>query len=87
MLYLRDNGPFRLKSFSSSTKGTKGVIRIEVECDDLRELGYELGHLAEIEAKQRAATQRVEAAKRTPKEKFLALPAPRKALPTPKRGD
>lgn len=81
-LYLTEGQ--RLKSFTSTTRGTKGIVKIEVEFDDLWELGYFLRGLAEAEAEQKrkaAEARKPKAAKKTPAQ--LALPAPRLALPGP----
>lgn len=72
-LYLDPEGSFRLKSFNSATRGTKGTIKIEI--DDLRDLGYFLTSLLRLQDEQKkhdAAVKR-EAAK---KPKMLALPKP-----------
>lgn len=61
----------RLKSFASSSSGTKTTIRIVIECDDLREAAYALQRLADVQAEQKA--NRAAKARRP---KMLALPAP-----------
>lgn len=84
MLLLSDG--MRLKSFSSATKGTKGTVKIEVEIDDLWNMGYFLRGLAELEAEQKAkaVAARKPKAKPEPRQpQQLALPAPRLALPSP----
>ena len=66
--YLSSDGPFRVKSVTSSTRSGKAVIRIELETDKLQELGYALENLMAVQAAQRA-----------PKPKptrLLALPSP-----------
>jgi len=86
MLILHEH--LRLKSFSSTTKGTKGVVKIEVEIDDLYELGFFLRSLADTEAEQKRKA--AEARKPKPearKVRQLALPAPRLALPSPHGGE
>ena len=67
----------KIKSFSSSTRGEKATIRLELEVSDLSWLGYTLKELAEIQKAQRRK------AKPEPKArpKQLALPAPRLSLP------
>lgn len=73
-LYLDPEGKLRLKSFSSATRGTKGVIKIEFETDDLDELGFFLASLARL-----ADQQKLEAnlkRKTAQKPKLLALPKP-----------
>lgn len=84
MLLLSDG--MRLKSFSSMTKGTKGTVKIEVEIDDLWNMGYFLRGLAELEAEQKAKAAEARKPKAKPeprKQRQLALPAPRLALPGP----
>lgn len=57
----------RLKSFSSSSRGGKATIRIELETSDFDDLGYALGRLAKVQDGQ----------KRKPKAAIrLALPKP-----------
>lgn len=73
-LYLDPEGNLRLKSFSSSTRGTKGVIKIEVETDDLDELGFFLGSLARLAAQQKLDADMKRKAPQKPK--LLALPKP-----------
>lgn len=60
-----------LKSFSSSSTGTKTTIRIVIETDDLRAAGYALQSLASVQKAQSA--RRSAKSKRA---KVLALPAP-----------
>lgn len=73
-LYLDPQGKMRLKSFSSATRGVKGVVKIEVETDDMDELGFFLGSLARLAERQsREADLKRKAAK---KPKLLALPKP-----------
>lgn len=43
----------RIKSFSSTTKGEKATIRIELETDDLYWLGHTLRELAATQKSQR----------------------------------
>lgn len=73
-LYLDPEGSFRLKSFSSASRGTRATIKIEVETDNLDDLGFFLGQLARQQEQQKleAAAKR-EASK---KPKLLALPKP-----------
>lgn len=64
----------RIKSFSSSTKGEKGIIRIEIECSDLGHLGFALRTLANTQKAKRAMPEK-------PKpEKPKALPPPKPLL-------
>ncbi|WP_126976504.1 hypothetical protein [Frigidibacter oleivorans] len=42
----------RLKSFGSTSKGAKAVIRIEIETSDMWALGHALKELAEVQAGQ-----------------------------------
>ncbi|WP_054007865.1 hypothetical protein [Cypionkella psychrotolerans] len=73
-LYLDPEGSFRLKAFSSASRGTKATIKIEVETDDLDDLGFFLGSLARLQEQQKqAVVVKREAAK---KPKMLALPKP-----------
>ena len=84
MLLLSDG--MRLKSFSSATKGTKGTVKIEVEIDDLWDMGFFLRELAQLDAKQKAKVVEARKPKAKPEprqQKQLALPAPRIALPGP----
>lgn len=73
----------QIKSFSSSTRGERAVIRIELEVTDLSWLGYILKELAETQKAQRRKPKPEPKAK--PKPKQLALPAPQLALPAPER--
>lgn len=61
----------RIKSFSSSSRGGKSTIKIEVETEDPFELGYALQKLSEVQKGQRT---------KPPARKPLALPKP-EALP------
>ncbi|WP_353429470.1 hypothetical protein [Paracoccus denitrificans] len=72
----------RLKSFSSSSRGTRMTIRIEVETSDPFEFGYALRNLAEVQKGQRAKPKKTKPTPK-PKVKPLALPAPQLALPKP----
>lgn len=81
-IFGRPDDPLRVKSFSSSTKGTNGSIRIELETSDLSELGYALRMLDETQKGQRAKPKPEPKAK-VAKPKLLALPAPQLALPKP----
>ena len=74
----------RVKSFSSSTKGTKGVIRIELETSDLFELGFTLRTLDEVQKGQRRKPEPKPKPK-AEKPTLLALPAPLRALPSTDR--
>lgn len=74
----------RVKSFSSSTKGTKGVIRIEIETSDLFELGFTLRTLDEVQKGQRRKPEPKPKPKpKAEKPTLLALPAPLRALSKP----
>jgi len=66
---LASDGPLRLKAVSSSTRGSKATIRIEIETTDFEEMGYALNSLARL---QRAQMPQ----KAKPRQRFLALPAP-----------
>lgn len=70
----------RLKSYTSSSRGEKMTIKIELETGDHFTLGYTLQKLAEVQKGQRAKPEKP---KPKPKAKPLALPAPRLALPKP----
>lgn len=67
-LYLEPFSTIRLKSFSSSTRGGKAVIKIELETEDMHDLGYELERLKHLQASQAAESKR--------KTTRLALPKP-----------
>lgn len=69
-----------LKSYTATTKGSKSVVKIEVDITDHRDLGFFLRELAEIDAEQktRVKPQRKPAGKAAPQ---LALPSPRLQLP------
>lgn len=72
----------RIKSFSSTTRGEKATIRIELDVSDLSWLGYTLKELAKT---QKAQRQKPKAAPK-PKvatSRLLALPAPQLSLPAP----
>ena len=73
-LYLDPEGRVRLKSFSSATRGTKGVIKIEIETDDLSELGFFLSSLSRLQEQQKLEAELRRKAVKKPK--LLALPAP-----------
>ena len=70
----------KIKSFSSSTRGEKATIRLELEVTDLSWLGYTLKELAEVQKEQRRKPKPEPKAKVA---KPLALPAPQLALPAP----
>lgn len=53
----------RLKAFTSSSTGTRTVIRIVLESDDLSDAGYALRCLAAIQEDQKAQAQAAAAAK------------------------
>lgn len=75
MLYLDPESGFRLKAFSSSSRGDKGLIKLEIEVSNLREIGYALSRLQRQMEEQKAADlAKREAAKKRPK--LLALPKP-----------
>lgn len=75
MLYLDPESGFRLKAFSSSSRGDKALIKMEVEVSELREMGYALSRLQRQMEEQKAADlAKREAAKKRPK--LLALPKP-----------
>ncbi len=67
-LYLEPYSPIRLKSFSSSVRGGKATIRVELETEDMNELGFELSSLKLLQQKQMAEGKR--------KPARLALPKP-----------
>lgn len=73
MLYL-DSDEMRLKSFSSSSRGDKGLIKIEIEVRDLSSIGYALTRLQRVMEEQKAADSAKSTAKAKPK--LLALPKP-----------
>lgn len=75
MLYLDPKSGFRLKSFVSSSRGDKALIKIEIEVSNLSEMGYALSRLQHQMEEQKAADlARRETAKRP---KLLALPKPK----------
>lgn len=43
----------RLKSFASSSRSTRGTVRIEIECSDMDDFGYLLKKLVEMESEQK----------------------------------
>jgi hypothetical protein len=63
----------RLKAFSSSSRGGRFSIRIEVETDDPAKFGFALADLVEVQKGQKAKP-----APKKPAQKLLALPAPEK---------
>ncbi|MDD2867710.1 hypothetical protein [Neomegalonema sp.] len=77
----------RLKSFSSTTKGEKGVVRIEIETADARDLYHLLRDLAEIEEQRKEveAQKRAEARRTKGRAKIAAAP-PLLGLPAPDEG-
>ena len=78
-LWDKHDAKLRLKSFSSSSRGEKMIIKIEVETSDAGEFGWALQCLAEVQKGQRTKPAP------KPKAKPLALPAPQLAFP--KAGD
>lgn len=79
-LFGKHDEALRLKSYASSSRGTKMTIRIEIETSDPFAYGYALGQLAEVQKGQRTKPEKP---KPKPKAKPLALPAPQLALPKP----
>lgn len=79
------DSPLRIKSFSSTTKGERAVLRIDLEITDLSWLGYTLKELAEAQKKQRQKPKPEPKPKVQKPAKPLALPAPQLALPAPDR--
>lgn len=77
------NSAVRIKSFSSSTRGEKSTIRIELECSDLWELGFTLRALAETQKAQREKPAPPPKPEKPRRQQPLALPAPHRALPAP----
>lgn len=75
----------RLKSFSSSTSGSKGTIRITLETSSMFELGFALEKLREVQKGQREKPK-PEPKPMAVKQKVLALPPPLLALPKPGEG-
>lgn len=75
-LFREPDEALRMKSYTSSSRGTKMTIRIEVETSDPFSYGYALGQLAEVHKGQRTKPAK-------PKAPLLALPAPQLALPKP----
>lgn len=69
-----------LKSYKSSTVGTKSILRLELEVSDPLQLGYLLRECASFQAEQNAIRN---AAKPKSKSKtdLKALPAPMLQLP------
>lgn len=55
MLYLDHESGFRLKAFSSSSRGDTALIKIEVEVSNLSEMGYALSGLQRQMEKQKEA--------------------------------
>ncbi|EXL08571.1 hypothetical protein BG46_01340 [Brucella anthropi] len=66
-----DGGDAVLKSYKSSTVGTKSVLRLELEISDHIQLGYLLREFANFQSEQR--TQRKTATK-VRREPVLQLP-------------
>ena len=75
----------RLKSFSSTTKGEKGVVRIEIETADARDLYHLLRDLAEIEErrKESEAQKRAEARRAKGRVAKISAAPPLLGLPAP----
>lgn len=74
-LFGESNEKLRLKSVSSSLRGNKSVIKIELETSDPFEFGHALQSLAKVQAGQRARPSKPKPSKP------LALPAPHSAKP------
>lgn len=65
----------RLKTYSATTKGSKSVVRIEVEVADHSDLGFLLRELDDIDREQSARKKRGDPPK-AKAAKPLVLPAP-----------
>lgn len=74
----------RLKSFSSTSRGAKATLKIELVADDPYALAYALEQLAAVQEAQKPAKA---PARRSAKAKPLALPAPSRALPKPEEAE
>ncbi|WP_043062119.1 hypothetical protein [Brucella anthropi] len=69
-----------LKSYKSSTVGTKSVLRLELEVSDHLQLGYLLRACAAFQADQKAARTATKPKSKS-KTDLKALPAPMLQLP------
>lgn len=87
MTYLYLNDHMRLKSYSASTKGSKSLVRIDIEVNDPGRLGFLLEDLGNIEREQAAKAKAEKEAARKPPKKQLALPAPLLQIPHFPEGD
>lgn len=82
-IFMLSGGPeerLRLKSFTSTSRGAKTTLKIELVSDDPYAVAYALENLAAVAEAQKP----VKPTRRQPeKPKPLALPAPARALPKP----
>ena len=77
LVYLPENGEVLLKSYSSTTRGARGILKIELEFTDLRELGWQLSELGVAQAKQKSdMAARKKGAARGTASPTLQLPSP-----------
>lgn len=84
--YLMINGDdATLKSYKSSTVGTKSILRLELEVSDHLQLGYLLRECASFQADQNASRKAATKARSKHKTDLRALPAP--VLQLPYHGD
>ena len=81
-LFGEPDDALKIKAFSSSTRGGKATIRIELETSNMTEFGWALRSLAETQQSQRAKSK-PEPKPKAAKPRVLALPAPQLALPAP----
>lgn len=80
--YLMINGDDAiLKSYKSSTVGTKSILRLELEVSDHLQLGYLLRECASFQAEQTATRKVAAKARSKTKTDVAALPAPMLQLP------
>lgn len=74
-----DHRCMKIRSFGSSTKGTRGVVKIEIEVNEPSSLGYLLKELGEANREiERARAASAEAARQ--EKKRLSLPSKPLAL-------
>lgn len=81
-LFGRHDEKLRLKSYSSSSSGSKGTIRITLETSSMFDLAYAMQALTEVQKGQREKPK-PEPKPKAVKQKVLALPPPLLALPAP----
>lgn len=74
-----DSDEAKLKTYKSSTVGTKSILRLEFEVSDHLNLGHILRQCANFQIEQKAASEASKPRKR--KDKLRSFPSPLLQLP------